>query len=162
MLDIQVAITGAAGQGIQTVGDIVSYTVLSAGYPVITSKEYESRIRGGKSSYRMRIKDKPPGALRERFDVLLALSEDAKTHYQSLLGSNGTLLNLPFSDIAKQTGGSVLYANSVAAGALVSTLGIEFPILAEVIRQMFAKKGREVAQANVTAVSYTHLTLPTN
>ncbi|MEA3356813.1 MAG: hypothetical protein U9Q23_05740 [Candidatus Bipolaricaulota bacterium] len=51
-IDIQLAITGAAGEGIQTVGDIISRTILSHGYPVLTGKEYESRIRIGNEPHR--------------------------------------------------------------------------------------------------------------
>ena len=59
-IDIQLAIAGAAGEGIQTIGDIISRTILSHGYPVLTGKEYESRIRGGNNSYRIRIGNEPP------------------------------------------------------------------------------------------------------
>jgi 2-oxoglutarate/2-oxoacid ferredoxin oxidoreductase subunit alpha len=149
VLDVQVAITGAAGQGIQTVGDIVSQTILSSGYPVITTKEYESRIRGGNSSYRIRIGQEPPTALREQIDVLLALNEGAKTYYSSLLGPEGAIIELPFSTIAEEIGGSKLYANSVAAGALVATLGIELSLLENVLTGMFSGKGQEVVRGNL-------------
>ncbi len=151
MMDIQIAITGAAGQGIQTVGDILSHSILSAGYPVITTKEYESRIRGGYNSYQIRIGDEPPTALREKSDVLLALSKAAKNHYSRLLSSEGTVVDLPFSDVAEETGGSKLYANSVAAGSLVSTLGMKLFLLETVLSNMFADKGEQVVQGNIDA-----------
>jgi len=44
-------IAGAAGEGVQTIGDVVSRTLLALGYPVFTTQEYESRIRGGTTSY---------------------------------------------------------------------------------------------------------------
>lgn len=156
MMDIQVAITGAAGQGIQTVGDIVSHTILSAGYPVITTKEYESRIRGGNNSYRIRIGSEPPTALREKNDVLLALSEAAKIHYSKILSSGGTVVDLPFSDMAEETGGSKLYANSVAAGSLIATLGINLSFLQEILEEMFSDKGEEIVQKNIDAARAGH------
>ena len=51
MQDLNVVIVGAAREGIQTIGAIVSRTVLSQGYAAFTWQEYESRIRGGQNSY---------------------------------------------------------------------------------------------------------------
>ena len=44
MEDLNVVITGAAGEGVQTVGEILSQTLAAQGYAVFTWKEYESRI----------------------------------------------------------------------------------------------------------------------
>ena len=46
MEDLNLVIAGSAGEGIQTVGAVLSETVLSQGYAVFAWKEYESRIRG--------------------------------------------------------------------------------------------------------------------
>jgi len=153
MADIQIAIVGAAGEGIQTVGDIVARTVLSQGWPVIAGTEYESRIRGGNSSYRIRIGDVPPPALKERADILLPVNETAAAHYSDLLRSGGLVVDLPFAAIAEKTGGSKLYANSVAAGALVATLGIELSVLSPVLERMFAHKEEDVLRTNIAAAT---------
>jgi len=55
MEDINVVIAGSAGEGVQTIGEILAKFALSQGYGVFTWKEYESRIRGGQNSYRIRI-----------------------------------------------------------------------------------------------------------
>ncbi len=153
MSDVQVAIVGAAGEGIQTIGDAVSRTILSSGWPVMTTKEYESRIRGGNNSYRIRIGEEPPRSLRERVDLLLPLNERAKEHYADLLSPGGAIVELPFAKIAEKEGGSKLYANSVAAGALIAALGIERRALERVLREAFSSKGEEVVQANVAAAT---------
>ena len=74
MQDINVVIAGAAGEGIQTIGTIVSRTVLDQGYAVFTWQEYESRIRGGQNSYSIRISDQPHNAPLVEADGLLALN----------------------------------------------------------------------------------------
>lgn len=153
MIDVQVAIVGAAGEGIQTIGDVVSQTILSASYPVITTKEYESRIRGGNNSYRICIGEEPPRSFRERVDVLLPLNNSANEHYADLLSPGGAIVVLPFAKIAEKEGGAKLYANSVAAGALIATLGIELRVLKRVLREAFSSKGQEVVQANLTAAT---------
>ncbi len=55
MKDIHVVIGGAAGEGIQTIGDVLAKTVMMQGYSTFSWKEYESRIRGGLNSYSVRI-----------------------------------------------------------------------------------------------------------
>ena len=156
MIEVQVAIVGAAGEGIQTIGDVVSETILSAGWPVLTTKEYESRIRGGNNSYRIRIGEQPPRALLEKVDLLLPLNERAKEDYGDLLSPEGAIVDLTFAKIAEEEGGARLYANSVAAGALIAALGIEFRVLERVLRQAFSRKGKQVVQANLAAAQAGH------
>ena len=55
MKDFNVVISGAAGEGVQTIGDVLADTVSAHGYAVFTWQEYESRIRGGQNSYSIRI-----------------------------------------------------------------------------------------------------------
>lgn len=153
MVDLQVAIVGAAGEGIQTVGDVLSRAIAYAGRPVLTTKEYESRIRGGNNSYRIRIGDAPPRAFRESVELLLPLNEAAKEHYAGLLSPEGAIVELPFGEIAEQSGGSALYANSAAAGALAATLGIGRGPLDSVLQKTFAGKGDGVVQANIAVAA---------
>ena len=57
MIDINIVVSGAAGQGVQTVGTVLAKTAHRAGYCVFSWQEYESRIRGGSNSYRIRISE---------------------------------------------------------------------------------------------------------
>jgi len=147
-------IAGTAGEGIQTIGDVVAQTFLRHGYHVFTLKEYESRIRGGNSSYRIRVSDRPLNAPRHSADILLALNPRAEDHYAATLVENGQMLgpkNVPFGELADETGGSALYANSVAAGALCAAVGLPFATLKCVLHDAFARKGTEIVSANVSA-----------
>ena len=74
MQDRSVLVAGAAGEGIQTIGDVIARSFLSHGYPVFATQDYESRIRGGHSSYCLRVGDEPLNAPRADGDVLLALN----------------------------------------------------------------------------------------
>ena len=62
MDDINVVIAGAAGEGVQTIGDMLANVAAVQGYPVFSWKEYESRIKGGSNSYSIRIGEKPINA----------------------------------------------------------------------------------------------------
>ena len=166
MLDSSVVIAGSAGEGVQTIGDAVARSVLRLGYPVFTTQEYESRIRGGYSSYRVRITEHPQNAPRSDADLLLALNERAAIRYRPLLREGGILLteegkvggagavgvvSIPFVRTASERFGTALYANSVAAGALLAALGAKTDGLEALLRETFERKGDAVVLANVEA-----------
>jgi len=157
-MDRSVFITGAAGEGIQTIGDIVGRCFLSHGYPVFATQEFESRIRGGNSSVRIRVSTDVRNAPREDADILLAINPRAREHYAEALHPDGLLLSsegdgvtIPFSDLATEQGGKAIYANAVAAGALCAAVGLPFPVLEAVLTSAFAERGEAVAAANVAA-----------
>jgi Pyruvate/2-oxoacid:ferredoxin oxidoreductase gamma subunit len=50
--DISIVLCGAAGQGVQTVEELLIGAFRQAGYSVFASREYMSRVRGGKQFYR--------------------------------------------------------------------------------------------------------------
>jgi len=166
MLDLSIVIAGAAGEGVQTIGDVISRSLLSLGYPVFTTQEYESRIRGGTTSYRIRVSETVRNAPRRDADLLLALNSHAQEHYAPLLNESGLLLTeekggtrgiaVPFAEIAAERFGQKIYANAVAAGALAAALGADFDVLGQVLRATFASKGEEIAQANVEAARTGH------
>ncbi|MBP9561666.1 MAG: 2-oxoacid:acceptor oxidoreductase family protein, partial [Syntrophorhabdaceae bacterium] len=58
-MDYTIKIGGEAGQGIQTIGDILAKVFSRSGYHVFTHQEYESRIRGGHNFYQIRFSDRP-------------------------------------------------------------------------------------------------------
>ncbi len=159
-MDRSIFVTGAAGEGIQTIGDVVARCFLAHGYPVFASQEFESRIRGGNSSVRIRVAEELRNAPREDADVLLALNPVARAHYADALRSDGLLLSddeegggltIPFTDLAVAHGGQAIYANAVAAGALCAAVGLPFAILEGVLSSAFAKRGEETVRANVDA-----------
>ncbi len=157
--DLSILIAGAAGEGIQAIGAVAAQTILAHGYPVFTHQEFESRIRGGFSGYRLRVGGR--SAPKEEVDLLLALNPKAKEHYRSALQDGGLLISedgtgpgevaVPFRRTAKERFGGEIYANTLAAGALVATLGIDLETLLTVLRQAFAKADEPVREANLAA-----------
>ncbi|MGD1968529.1 MAG: 2-oxoacid:acceptor oxidoreductase subunit alpha [Desulfobacterales bacterium] len=158
MQDVNVVIAGAAGEGIQTIGAIVSKTVLDQGYAVFTWQEYESRIRGGQNSYSIRVSDQPHNAPLMEADILLALNAEAVEKYRPLIKENsvlisgesseGSSIHVPFSKVAKDELGKKIYANTVAVGALIGALGIDLKTLQKEIKNRFADKGDEILEKN--------------
>lgn len=159
MEDLNVVIAGAAGEGIQTVGEILAEVISAQGYAVFSWKEYESRIRGGHNTYRIRIGEEPRNAPLSEADVLLALNEGAVNKYVGLLKEGGTLLAerqyrermiaIDFSKIAQETAESKIYSNTAAVGALTAVLGIELDALNNVLKKTFADKSEDILENNI-------------
>ena len=163
MIDLTIVIAGAAGQGIQTIGAILARTASEAGYAVFSWQEYESRIRGGSNSYRIRVSDTPVNAPRARADIFIALDSSSKAKYRPLLKPEGIIVDeqetgdyaitVPFVRIAEEEFGNKLFANTVAAGALAAALRLELDSLSAVIAAEFAGKGEEIIAKNQAAAA---------
>lgn len=163
MIDINIIISGSAGQGIQTIGYILAKTASKSGYNVFSWQEYESRIRGGLSSYRIRISDYPINAPFVKADILLSLDKKSNEKYLPLLKEDGIILdehqtgkriiNIPFTGIAQQTFLNKLFTNVVAVGALSAVIGIDPDSLNEVISSQFSRKGEEIVSKNIAAAA---------
>ena len=163
MKGLSLFVAGAAGEGIQTIGDVVARCFLGHGYPVFVSQEFESRIRGGNSSVRIRVADEPRNAPTESADILLAVNAEALDFYRPSLREGGLLISpgepgedaahvqIPFLEFAVEHGGAKLYANAVAAGALCASVGLPFSVLEGVLTEAFASKGEETVHANAAA-----------
>ncbi len=162
MDDINIVIAGAAGEGVQTVGELLTNAVAAQGYPVFSWKEYESRIRGGRNSYSIRIGEEPQNAPLTAADILLALNREAADKYRGLLKEKGIIISvekegersieIPFSTVAREKIGKEIYANTVAVGALVSALGMDIDLVKEDIKKTFSRKGGDIVSANERAL----------
>lgn len=158
MINLNVVIAGAAGEGVQTIGDVLADTIMAHGYAVFAWQEFESRIRGGQNSYSIRISEQPLNAPDMSADVLLALNQGAVNKYEPQIKDGGilvaqqstrkTMITIPFSEIAQKELGNKIYANTIAVGALVAAIGMELELLHQVLRQKFKKKGDQVVAEN--------------
>ena len=167
MEDLNVVIAGAAGEGVQTIGEVLAETISGHGYAVFAWQEFESRIRGGQNSYSIRISEKPVNAPATKADILLALNDGAVTKYAPLIQKEGILIAekkirdrmipIAFSDIALTELGNKIYANTIALGALTAAIGMNREILHKILAQKFATKGEPVVAANRAAAEKGYL-----
>ena len=158
MDDLNIVIGGAAGEGIQTIGEVLAEAVSALGYAVFTWQENESRIRGGLNRYSVRVSEKVVNAPTVDADILLTLSQRAVDKYGHLLKPDGILIApvqrdertiaMSLKDIAEQELGNAVYANTIAVGALAAALGMDLGVLKRVLARQFAAKGNEVVTAN--------------
>jgi 2-oxoglutarate ferredoxin oxidoreductase subunit alpha len=171
-LDYTVKIGGEAGQGVDTIGAILSKVFTRAGYFVFSHQDYESRIRGGHNFVQIRLSDRPVAASRDPVDILVALDRQSTTTHEKELSDNGIVvydaaalkekfeepafLDVPFTEIAMKQGGSKIMSNTVATGAVLGMLGMDLAIAREVIKDELKKKGEQVIKGNLDSIEAGH------
>jgi 2-oxoglutarate ferredoxin oxidoreductase subunit alpha len=161
--DLSIVLGGEAGQGIQTIEQIITRTAKKAGYHVFSTGEFMSRIRGGSNSTEIRISSAPCASFVNRIDLLIPLDADALPHLgnridqrtvilgdSAELGTTHPVVDIPFASIAAQAGGK-LFVNSIAAGLIAGLLGIERPLLEQAINHQFRTKDPSIIEKNITA-----------
>jgi len=165
--DISVVLCGEAGQGIQTVENILVKAVKNSGYHVFSTKEYMSRVRGGVNSTLIRVSSSPVRSYVDQIDILVALSEDAVVHLKNrlstdtlIIAANGILkdkykqkwnvIEIPLMEIATQIGG-LIFSNIIAAGLISKILNIPPEIFEKCIISMFQRKGEKILEKDIHA-----------
>ncbi|MEE4608789.1 MAG: 2-oxoacid:acceptor oxidoreductase family protein [Desulfobacteraceae bacterium] len=164
-LDRTIVIGGEAGQGIQTVGQVLAAACHGAGFEVLVASDFESRIRGGHSSISLRIAERPVAAPCRRIDLLVVLDARSEAVHRPDLAEGGLVLadsaaglaedralSLSLERMAKEAGGKIL-ANTVAAGACLGLLGAPEDHCRRIIREQFEAKGDELVAQNLAAFS---------
>ena len=163
--DVSIVICGEAGQGIQTVEEILVQAFKLGGYNVFSSKEYMSRIRGGENSTEIRVSSNRVTAYVDRIDILIAISKGAIEHLQErisdetiIIGDEKTLqevdkpnlIKVPFLKMAAEIGGPI-FANIIAAGAICRVLNVGKETFDECITAMFSRKGEKILENDLKA-----------
>ncbi len=170
-MDYSIKVGGEAGQGIQTIGDTLAKVFARSGYYVFSHQDYESRIRGGHNFFQVRLSDRPVMASRASIDILVALDQESVRQHENELSAQGLIvgepslletkrephfLSVPFTDLARQSGGQKIMANTVAIGSVLGMLGLKIDIFNQIIKDTFYKKGAEIVNANLKAALAGH------
>jgi 2-oxoglutarate/2-oxoacid ferredoxin oxidoreductase subunit alpha len=166
-MDYTIKIGGEAGQGIQTIGETLARVFSRTGHHVFSHQDYESRIRGGHNFYQIRLSDRPISAPRDNVDILVALDRESILQHERELDERGHIIydssslklkyekppffDIPFADLAIESGGERIMANTVATGAVLGMLGMELTHFLDIIAVAFGKKGSKVVIANKSA-----------
>ncbi|MBN2013396.1 2-oxoacid:acceptor oxidoreductase subunit alpha [candidate division KSB1 bacterium] len=166
--DVSIVLGGAAGQGIQTVEQLLVHLFKASGYHLYATKEYMSRVRGGSNSTELRVSSKPVRAFVNRMDFLIPLDKDVLKRLNSritddtviigdkkkLLGKNGDesldIIDIPLSDLSKEIGGAI-YSNILIVGALTAIFNIDQELLHNQLQASFGAKGEDIVAKNIKA-----------
>ena len=173
--EVVIRVGGAAGDGVQSAGLIIAKAFSRSGLHANTYNYYQSIIRGGQSWYQIRASDRKVRSQGDNVNVMIALNKDSLERHTSPtineggaspIGKDGLVIYdqsisdfrkgdcqycaLPLSEIAARHGKNALMKNTVAIGAAMASIGINFEVLASVIRDQFGNKGT-AAEENVKA-----------
>ena len=156
-----VLIGGEAGQGLVTVGQLLSKTLVRAGWRICVTQGYQSRVRGGHNTWAIRFGDREIGAPDEAVDLLVALDQESIGVHRGDLAPGGLLiadeglesrglpgLRVPFAQLA-----AVKHANVAALGITGTLLGLPEELMAGAVEELFGKKGPDATAENRRALA---------
>ncbi|NLM45053.1 MAG: 2-oxoacid:acceptor oxidoreductase subunit alpha [Clostridiales bacterium] len=154
-MEYNILIGGEAGQGIETISDILEKTLNNMGYYVYSSKDYMSRVKGGHNFTQIRFGNSPIHSHWPYLDLIIALDEKTVNLHQDRLKTNGYILcdtsiksedtktlKIPLMNMAKSLG-SPRMVNTVALGAVYKLFGLSYDPAIEHLNARFANKFRE-------------------
>ncbi|MFA7158060.1 MAG: 2-oxoacid:acceptor oxidoreductase subunit alpha [Kiritimatiellia bacterium] len=146
--EINICIGGEAGQGLITLGDLLSRSLVRCGYHIVVTQEYMSRIRGGHNTYAIRAGSGRILAPRESIDLLVAFNKETGVLHRGFLSpfalivaaaadceTSGLYLPVPYTDF---DGGK--FENMAALGVVAAMLGLDEAIVTETVRQSIGNK----------------------
>ncbi|WP_256298538.1 2-oxoacid:acceptor oxidoreductase subunit alpha [Haloarchaeobius salinus] len=166
--DLNWAIGGEAGDGIDSTGKIFAQALSRAGRHVFTSKDFASRIRGGYTAYKIRTSTEQVQSVVDRLDILVALTQRTidenldELHDQSAVIYDGersweaeypdhiTGVDVPLKSLAEEAGGAIM-RNIVALGAACEITNFSIENLDEALEKRFGSKGEKIVENNKKA-----------
>jgi 2-oxoglutarate ferredoxin oxidoreductase subunit alpha len=158
---MHIMIGGEAGQGLVTVGQLLSRVLVRSGYEIVVVQSYESRIRGGHNTFSVRVGTGRIEAPAERIDVLVALNAETVELHRVELAEGGVIvadeafgveaessIHVPFEELAAGR----RFENTAALGLICAVLGLDIERAREVLEAAFGKKHPEVMDENARSL----------
>lgn len=165
--NVVIVLAGQAGQGIQSIEDILSTLLKRSGYNYFSTSELMSRVRGGINSTEIRVSSRPVASFIDRIDILIPLHNDGIGHLAKRITSDTIVIgekdkidfekivDIQFTQIAKDIGNTI-YSNTVAAGFICGLLKVDLELCQEFIPEYFEDKAEDIQDKNVEAITKGH------
>jgi 2-oxoglutarate ferredoxin oxidoreductase subunit alpha len=174
MRDLTIGMAGAGGDGVVSAGEALIAAAAAGGYHAILTKSFGPQIRGGESSFRLRLSTGPvhtPGGV---LDVAVALNWDDFLRFGAELPTAGhtivihdtahappsgawsavtpaEIVAAPIAAMARELAGHDGAKNTVVLGLLAEWFGLLTDGLLAGLRKRFGRKGAEVLARNERA-----------
>ena len=163
--DFALAIGGEAGQGIATPGDILARIFVRRGLHLYTYNAYQSIIRGGHIFLTIRVAGQEIHTHGDKLDLLVCLNQDTMDRHLGLMGPGSRVIfnsdaikpgeaaagvqfcPIPVGELTESR--NKLVQNTVAVGAVIYLLGLDFQVLEDSLRLRFQRQGQPVIDDNV-------------
>ncbi|HYT76900.1 MAG TPA: 2-oxoacid:acceptor oxidoreductase family protein, partial [Vicinamibacterales bacterium] len=176
MRDLTIGMAGAGGDGVVSAGESLITAAAIDGYHAILTKSFGPQIRGGESSFRLRVATGPvytPGTV---LDVAIALNWDDFLRFGAELPIGGhtiliydaqhapgpggpplagvmpgEIVGAPIAAIARELAGHDAAKNTVVLGLLAEWFGFMPDALQAGLRKRYARKSADVLERNERA-----------
>ena len=175
MRDLTIGMAGAGGDGVVSAGESLITAAALEGYHAILTKSFGPQIRGGESSFRLRVSTRPlhtPGGV---LDIAIALNWDDFLRFGAELpiaghtiliydtqhapGAGATvagvmpgeIVGAPIAAIARELAGHDAAKNTVVLGLMAEWFGFMPDALLAGLRKRFSKKSADVQERNERA-----------
>ncbi len=93
--DLVVRIGGEGGDGIISMGEILSRAVVRGGLNIHAYRTFPAEIRGGLAMFQLRAGSGSTLSLKQQVDVLLAFNQDAYNTYVMNVKAGGSCCSIP-------------------------------------------------------------------
>jgi len=169
---VSLKVTGAQGQGVNSVGEICAKGLKRSGYCVFGYREYMSLIKGGHSSYQLDVSEEHIRSTEMRVDILVCFNHHGLKRNLREVKDGGIILHqtpewkfspedqqwmeqhrvhavfLPTEKILKDMGAPPILANMLITSVVWSMLRQSSSMLKELAREQFSHKGEKVLALN--------------
>ena len=176
MSRVSLKVTGAQGQGVNSVGEICGKGLKRAGYCVFGYREYMSLIKGGHSSYQLDISNEKIESTETRSDIIMNFDHHGLEENIYNVKDGGILLHqtpmwkyseqqlkffrqheitvqyLPVEEALKKLHAGTILANIYITSVVWTLLGQSTDTLKELVREQFGHKGEEIIKKNFEVI----------
>jgi 2-oxoglutarate ferredoxin oxidoreductase subunit alpha len=167
---------GAGGDGVIAAGEALIAAAAIDGYYARMTKSFGSQIRGGESSFRLRVSTTPVLSLGGALDVAIALNWDDFLRFGSELPVGGRsvviyetktgvapanvplnglrpaeVISVPIEQMARDTAGTEKAKNTIVLGLLSGWFGLPANSILAGLRKRFSAKSAELVEKNERA-----------
>jgi len=167
--DATIALTGESGDGIISLGDLVTKVLARMGLNVFTFRTYPAEVRGGQCIFQVRARNEETLSHGDTLDILVCFDDESyKSHHQQL--RRGGVLVYNSDTTSPQKGDFVSYPialntiasqklmnprskNVIVLGAMMALFNLDRDIVLQLMQERWGKKG-EVHEKNVAALDY--------
>ena len=166
--DFVIAVGGAPGQGIDSVGQVLTRICARHGLHVFTYSAYQSLIRGGHTFLTARISSEPVANHGDKLDLVIALDRNSLETHLPHVAPGGTLIYnsddvkaaperddiqlapLSYKELSNDTDRQKRMLNVCMLGAAMKMVGGDLKVFEDMLTVQFLKrKGQEVVDANI-------------
>ncbi len=162
--DFVLRIGGESGDGMVTIGDIITAVAADHGAWVHTFRTFPAEIRGGPVLFQLHADTRPVLSVGDQVDVLVTLNKEAWTLHHNDLRPDGALIfdpseyqppswftgtkyEVPAVELANKAGAK-RGKNIVIIGAIAQLFGLDKDVAEETIRKKLGKRA-ELLQGNL-------------